>query len=107
MKCRIPASTSATGLSRSRVARSSGATRVSISAGSRLGVIPGNQVELMLASVLPQGGDALADADTHGGRRPASAAPAQFVQQGGGDAGAGAAEWVADGDRAAVDVQPV
>src|SRR5690348_12077686 len=60
-----------------------------------------------LASVLPQGGDALTDADAHGGRRPAGATPAQLVQQGGGDAGAGAAERVADGDRAAVDVQPV
>jgi Kef-type K+ transport system membrane component KefB len=56
---------------------------------------------------LPQAGDALPDPDAHGGRRPAAAAPLEFVQQRGGDPGARAAERMADRDRAAVDVDQV
>ena len=50
---------------------------------------------------------ALADADAHGGDAVLAAAAAQLADQGAGEAGAGAAERVAEGDRAAVDVEPL
>ena len=52
----------------------------------------------------PERGDALAHADAHGGGPARGAPAAHLVQQGGDDPGAGAAQRVADGDRAAVDV---
>src|SRR5205814_20354 len=52
---------------------------------------------------LPQGGDALPDADAHGGRRPPGPPPAELVQQRGGDPRARAAERVAYRDGPAVD----
>ena len=55
----------------------------------------------------PEGGDALAHADAHAGRAAGDAAPPHLVQQGGHDPRAGAAERMPDGDRAAVDVDPV
>src|ERR1044072_9906854 len=51
------------------------------------------------------GRQALADADAHGRNAEPAAAAAQLAEKGGGEAGAGAAEWVAEGDRAAVDVE--
>ena len=48
---------------------------------------------------------ALADADAHGGDAVPAAAAAQLADEGAGEAGAGAAERVAEGDRAAVDVE--
>ena len=48
---------------------------------------------------------ALADADAHRRDPVAAAAAAELVQEGGREAGAGAAERVAEGDRAAVDVE--
>src|SRR5262245_32802833 len=50
---------------------------------------------------------ALADADAHRRDPVAAAAAAELVKEGGGEAGAGAAERVAEGDRAAVDVEPL
>src|SRR5205085_4837520 len=43
-------------------------------------------------------GDALADADAHGGQAVAAAPPPQLVDEGGDDAGPGAADGVAEGD---------
>src|ERR1044072_5366239 len=48
---------------------------------------------------------ALADADAHRRDPVLAAAAAQLTDQGGGEASAGAAERVAEGDRAAVDVE--
>ena len=48
---------------------------------------------------------ALADPDAHRRDPVAAAAAAELVQERGGEAGAGAAERVAEGDRAAVDVE--
>src|SRR4051794_35592402 len=53
------------------------------------------------------GGEALADADAEGGDPVLAAAAAQLAAEGAGEAGAGAAERVAEGDRAAVDVEPL
>ena len=50
---------------------------------------------------------ALADADAEGGDAVAAAAAAQLPDEGVSEAGAGAAERVAEGDRAAVDVEPL
>jgi Kef-type K+ transport system membrane component KefB len=55
----------------------------------------------------PERGDALTDADAHGRGSLARAAAAQLVQQRGTDPRAGAAERMTDGDRAAVDVDPL
>jgi len=49
----------------------------------------------------------LADADAEGRDAVFAAAPAQLADQGAGEAGARAAERVAEGDRAAVDVEPL
>src|SRR6476659_7449881 len=51
------------------------------------------------------GGEALADADAHRRDAIAAAATAQLPDERRGEAGAGAAERVAEGDRAAVDVE--
>ena len=51
------------------------------------------------------GGQTLADADAEGGDAVLAAAAAQLADEGAGEAGAGAAERVAEGDRAAVDVE--
>ena len=50
---------------------------------------------------------AMRAAGAHGDQRRARAAPLEFVQGGGEQPGAGAAHRVAEGDRAAVDVDPV
>src|SRR6185436_1619738 len=47
----------------------------------------------------------LPDADAHGRDAVAATAAAQLADQGGGEAGAGAAERVAEGDRSPVDVE--
>src|SRR5690348_2948132 len=52
-------------------------------------------------------GQTLAHADAEGGDSVFGAAALQLADQGAGEAGAGAAEWVAEGDRAAVDVEPL
>src|SRR3954451_1544991 len=52
-------------------------------------------------------GQTLADPDAEGGDAELAAAALQLADQGAGEAGAGAAEWVAEGDRAAVDVEPL
>src|SRR5690349_3678130 len=55
----------------------------------------------------PEGRDALAYPDAHGRCRAAAAPTAQLVQERGGDPGSGTAQRMADGDRAAVDVDQV
>src|SRR6185437_8112314 len=57
-----------------------------------------------LSARFPERGDALADADAHGGGALGDSAAAHLVQQRGDDPRARAAERVADGDRAAVHV---
>ena len=49
----------------------------------------------------------MADPDAEGRDPVFPAAAAQLADEGAGEAGAGAAERVAEGDRAAVDVQPL
>ena len=48
--------------------------------------------------------DTLTQADTHGGQAELAAFPFQYVQQGAGDTGTGAAQRVTQGDGAAVQV---
>src|SRR5260370_41397098 len=51
---------------------------------------------------LDDGGDALADANAHGGEAVTAVAALQLVQEGGDEACAGAAERMAEGDGATV-----
>src|SRR5581483_9067896 len=67
----------------------------------------GASVERASVDPLDDRGDALAEADAHGLEPVTSAASLQLVQQRGHQAGAGAAERVAEGDGAAVDVHPL
>src|SRR5665213_2635663 len=63
------------------------------------------QGDQVLVVDLEQAGAALAAADAHGDDRVADvAAPAAFLEDMAGEAGAGHAKGMADGDRAAVDV---
>ena len=58
------------------------------------------------SQALDDGGGGHRAARAHGDQRRARAAPLEFVQRGGEQPGAGAAHRVAEGDRAAVDVDP-
>src|SRR6185437_8288281 len=57
-----------------------------------------------LLQALDDGGDALADADAHRRQAVAPAAPLQLVEQRRHQPRAGAAEWMAERDGAAIDV---
>jgi MarR family transcriptional regulator, transcriptional regulator for hemolysin len=67
----------------------------------------GRPVRAVASQALDDGGGGHRAARAHGDQRRGRAAPLEFVQRGGEQPRAGAAHRVAEGDRAAVDVDPV
>src|SRR5712692_9222200 len=66
----------------------------------------GSRSEMSL-DPLPDGGDALADPDAHRGQAVLGVAVCHLAHERTDQAGAAAAEWVAQGDRTAVDIDPL
>src|SRR3989441_6094942 len=82
---------------------SAGCARQSCSEGCLGG---GRRPPPIASEPLDDGRDPLAEADAHRLEPVATAAPLKLVEQGRHELCAGAAEWVAERDRAAVDVHP-